>query len=437
MAEPTRADPGASGRPDVDALMTRVRAGVDEKIARGVLSRADLEEVRRVELQVRELADLGPQRAEDIARLHALWDPLGPHEFTSHRGGVGALIVAAKRLLRRLARPVAAVALARQAEFNASVARLLAGAANGVDSLGAAHDALLLKHDELERRHRELHARCGELLLQVGRLQGRLESLDRAGLPAAAVAPAPARDTPAAPPAAAGPEPTPLSYLAFEEKHRGPGAAVKEKQRVYLRHFLGAPGRVLDAGCGRGEFLEILREGGVPAYGIDLDAEMAARAREKGLEVTTGDLLGHLAGLPDGSLGGVFAAQVIEHMTTADLVSFVRLAHLKLAPGGCFIAETINPACLATFAGAFYLDLTHVRPVHPEALRFLLEGSGYREVVLEFSSPFPPEMKLQVIDMARWLHDVDKDFVRLVNDNFGRLNGLVYGPQDYAAIARR
>lgn len=425
--------PGAPGPPDVDALMERVRAGVADKLARGVYTQADLDEVRRIELEIRERSDFGPDPSDDIARLHSSWDPLGPHTFTSHRGGIGRLIVVAKQQLRRFVRPFASVALVRQAEFNGAVARLLTGASHGVQTLESGHDALLLKHDELERRHVELHARCGELLTEVRRLQARLESVDRAGLPAAA-AHAPAGQAAAQVPAAG---PSPLSYLAFEEKHRGPGIEIKQKQRAYLRHFDGVPGRVLDAGCGRGEFLEVLREAGVPAYGVDLDAEMAARSREKGLDVTTGDLIGHLAALPDGSLGGIFAAQVIEHMSTDELVSFVRLAHAKLAPGGRFIAETINPACLATFAGAFYLDLTHTRPVHPEALRFLLEGTGFRDVGLEFTAPFPPEMKLQVIDMARWLHDVDKDFVRLVNDNFGRLNGLVYGHQDYAAIATR
>ncbi len=426
--------PGAPGPPDVDALMERVRAGVADKLARGVYTQADLEEVRRIELEIRERSDFGPDPSDDVARLHNSWDPLGPHTFTSHRGGFGRIIVAAKRLLRRLVKPVASVALVRQAEFNGAVARLLTGASHGVQTLESAHDALLLKHDELERRHVELHAHCGELLTEVRRLQARLESVDRAGMPDAAVR-FPAGRTLPDPPAGTGP--SPLSYLAFEEKHRGPGEAIKQKQRAYLRHFDGAPGRVLDAGCGRGEFLELLREAGIPAYGVDLDAGMAARSREKGLDVTAGDLLGHLAALPDGSLGGVFAAQVIEHMSTDELVCFVRLAYSKLAPGGRFVAETINPTCLATFAGAFYLDLTHTRPVHPEALRFLLEGTGFRGVDLEFTSPFPQEMKLQVIDMARWLHDVDKDFVRLVNDNFGRINGLVYGHQDYAAVATR
>jgi O-antigen chain-terminating methyltransferase len=319
--------------------------------------------------------------------------------------------------------------LARQTEYNGAVTRLLAGATHGVRALEESHEALLLRHDELERRYLELVASSGEMLAEVRRLQARLESVERAGLPAEAVAP-----PPRALPAAAV---SPLSYLAFEEKHRGPGEAVKEKQRVYVRHFAGAPGPVLDAGCGRGEFLELLREAGIPASGVDADAEMAARGREKGLAIAVGDLFAHLGGLADGSLGGIFAAQVIEHLSTAELVAFVRLAHAKLAPGGRLVAETINPTCLATFSGAFYLDLTHTRPVHPEALRFLLEGTGFTGVELEFTAPIPDAMKLQPIDVARWLHDAEREFVRLVNDNFGRLNALIYACQDYAAVARR
>jgi O-antigen chain-terminating methyltransferase len=422
--------PGAPERPDVDALMERVRAGVADKLARGVWTREELDRVARMELQVRERVDFGPDPTEDIARLQNLWSPLGPYTFTSHRPGrTGRLIVAAKGLLHRIFRPVVALTLARQTEFNGAVTRLLTGATLGVRPLEESHEALLLRHDELERRHLELVARCGGLLAEVRRLQARLESVERAGMPAEAAA------SPSAPaPQAAA---SPLSYLAFEEKHRGPAEAVKEKQRVYVRHFVGAPGPVLDVGCGRGEFLELLREAAIPASGVDADAEMAARGREKGLEITVADLFAHLGAVPEASLGGIFAAQVIEHLNTADLVGFVRLAHAKLAPGGRFVAETINPTCLATFSGAFYLDLTHTRPVHPEALRFLLEGTGFTGVELEFTSPIPDGMKLQPIDVARWLHDADREFVRLVNDNFGRLNGLIYGCQDYAAVARR
>lgn len=172
MSVPFKDVPGGPPVPDVDALMQRVRADVTDKLARGVYPAADLEEVRRVERELCERGG-GPAPAEDIARLHALCDPLGPHAFTSHRGAVGNLIVTAKQWLRRFTMPVAAVTLARQAEFNGAVARLLAGASDGVRSLEDRNDALLRRLDELERRNLELASRCDELQAEVRGLQAR------------------------------------------------------------------------------------------------------------------------------------------------------------------------------------------------------------------------------------------------------------------------
>jgi hypothetical protein len=201
--------PEAPERPDVDALMERVRAGVAEKLAGGVYTREELDRVAAAALAIREEGDFGPDTGDDVARLHETWDPLGPFAFSSHRGGLGRLIVAAKQAVRAALRPVAAIFLVRQTAFNGAVTRLLTRATNGVNTLEASHDALLLKHDDLARRHLELTGRCGDLLAEVRRLQARLEATERASLPAEALAPA------VAAPAAAGP--SPLSYLAFEE----------------------------------------------------------------------------------------------------------------------------------------------------------------------------------------------------------------------------
>lgn len=432
-----------TGPPDVDALMARVRAGVEEKVAAGIYTREELARIEKLALEIQQGTAFGPETKGQIARLRDNWDPLLPYPFTSHRAGVGRLIAGAKRAVQPALRPLASVMLSRQADFNAAVAGLLAPAFLGVQRMQETYDAvqktndtllegfqaLLDHHEELARRHRDLAEDCADLRRELRHLQARVESAERASLPPEAL-------TRPAPEPAAEPPPA-ISYLEFEEKHRGPSAGVKQKLRGYLRHFAGLPGRVLDAGCGRGEFLELLAETGVPAYGVDLDPEMTARSREKGLEVETADLVAHLRGLPDGSLGGIFAAQVVEHMDTDGLLEFVRLAHAKLAPGGRFLAETVNPACLATFSGAFYLDLSHTRPVHPEALRFLLEGFGFRDVLVEFTSPFPPEHRLQEFTETLWMRESDRPFVRLVNENFGRLNAVIYGHQDYAAIGTR
>jgi hypothetical protein len=183
MSVPFRDVPGGPPVPDVDALVRRLQAGVADKLGRGVYTPADLAEVRRIERAIRERADDGPALADDIVRVRTSWDPLGPHTFTSHRVGVGKLVVTAKQWLRRLAMPAAAVTLARQAEFNGAVARLLTGAIHGVQSLDAGNDALLRRLDEMERQHLELHARCDELQIEVRGLQARLASDGRAEKP--------------------------------------------------------------------------------------------------------------------------------------------------------------------------------------------------------------------------------------------------------------
>jgi cell division protein FtsB len=153
--------------------MRRVRAEVAAKFDRGMYTREDLVELRRIEHGPRERADFGLAPADDIARLGS-WDPLGPYTFASHRRGTGRIIVTAKAWLRRLAQPVAAVILARQAQFNGAVARLLTGAFHGVLSLEADNAALESRLDDLECRNQELHARCDKLQAEVRGLRSRL-----------------------------------------------------------------------------------------------------------------------------------------------------------------------------------------------------------------------------------------------------------------------
>ena len=167
-----------------------------------------------------------------------------------------------------------------------------------------------------------------------------------------------------------------MDWLKFAERFRGSAEYVRENQRQYVERFRGATGEVLDIGCGRGEFLGLLREAGIAGRGIEASRELVALCREQGLEVEQGDLFAHLEALSDGSLGGVFCAQVVEHLTAADALRMVKLVAAKLKRGGCFIAETPNPECLAIFATHFYIDPTHTRPIPPALLAFYFEEAG-------------------------------------------------------------
>ena len=105
----------------------------------------------------------------------------------------------------------------------------------------------------------------------------------------------------------------------------------------------------------------------------------------------------YLQGLPDASLGGVFAAQVVEHLQPAYLLAFLELAFHKLRPGGRLVLETLNPACWVAFFESYIRDITHVWPLHPETLQFLVVASGFTKADIEYRSPVADADKLQPV----------------------------------------
>jgi O-antigen chain-terminating methyltransferase len=170
-----------------------------------------------------------------------------------------------------------------------------------------------------------------------------------------------------------------IDWLKFAEKFRGSEEYVRKNQRIYAERFAGRRA-VLDLGCGRGEFLELMRECNIGARGIEASQELVGLCRGKGLDATQADLFEHLESLADASLDGIFCSQVVEHLQPGDVVRLVRLAQAKLARGGALVVETPNPECLAIFATHFYLDPSHVRPIPPALMAFYLEESGFGRV---------------------------------------------------------
>ncbi len=187
----------------------------------------------------------------------------------------------------------------------------------------------------------------------------------------------------------------PLDYQAFSERFRGSEQHVIENQRYYASRFLG---EVLDIGCGHGEFLEVMRDSGVQARGIDSSPESVAYCRAKGLAVEQADLFTYLDGLADCSLDGIFSSQVVEHLPGDRIPSMIRLCAAKLRSGGVLAIETPNPSCLAIFATHFYLDPTHIRPVPSALLAFYMGENGLGGIQVEERFPaadsFPELMEL-------------------------------------------
>lgn len=166
------------------------------------------------------------------------------------------------------------------------------------------------------------------------------------------------------------------AYREFEELFRGSESFIADRQRRYL-DIIGGCAPAVDFGCGRGEFLDVLKDAGIPATGVDADEGMVARCRAKGhAQTQLGDGIDHLESLEDASLGLVFSAQVIEHMPPADLRRFLEVAARKLRPGGLLVAETVNPHSAAALK-AFWVDITHQHPLFPEAMLALVRIAGF------------------------------------------------------------
>jgi len=221
-------------------------------------------------------------------------------------------------------------------------------------------------------------------------------------------------------------------YVGFEDKFRGSADDIHRRVSEYLPTFEGARD-VLDIGCGRGEFLALLRERGIPARGIDINGAMVDVCREQGLEASDADALAYLRAQPDGSLGGLFAAQVIEHLEPRYLTALLGVAFDKLRPGAPIVLETINPACWFAFFESYIRDITHVRPIHPDTLQYLLVASGFQQVDIRYRAPYPEHDKLQPIGPNASLGNT----VDTLNANVERLNRLLFTWLDYAAIGRR
>jgi 2-polyprenyl-3-methyl-5-hydroxy-6-metoxy-1,4-benzoquinol methylase len=221
-----------------------------------------------------------------------------------------------------------------------------------------------------------------------------------------------------------------LRYRDFEDRHRGPVADVREMLRVYVPHFENRT-RVIDIGCGRGEFLSLLRDAGVTAYGVDSDDGMVKAARAEGLNVVLDDAFDHLRGLQLGAVDGIFCSQVAEHLETPKLLALLELCLAKLAPGGVIVMETPNPESLSILARFFYTDLTHIRPIHPDALRWAMEAVGFEGVHVERVQPVEDGVRLEPLppELAA------QEGWAAMAANIDRLNGVLFGPQNFAAVA--
>lgn len=183
------------------------------------------------------------------------------------------------------------------------------------------------------------------------------------------------------------PETIAVDWLAFASRFRGPEERIRKQQDRYVARFANTAGEILDIGCGRGEFLEAARDAGLMARGIDQSQESVDVCCGKGLEAECADLFPYLESRQDGSIAGVYCAQVVEHLAPAAVARFIELLGRKMRSGALVAIETPNPECLAIFATYFYIDPTHTRPVPAALLRYYLQEAGFIGAEVEYLEP--------------------------------------------------
>ncbi len=219
-----------------------------------------------------------------------------------------------------------------------------------------------------------------------------------------------------------------VQYAGFENRFRGRDEQVKEQQKEYISYFKNG-GTVLDLGCGRGEFIELLESMEIKARGIDTNEQMIEICREKGLNCEKADILETLAQCEDNSLGGIFSSQVVEHLSPDYLKRMIETAYHKLSPSRFIILETVNPLSVFSLVQIYFLDLSHQQPIHPQTLSFLLKSSGFEDIQIKYSAPLENE-KLKTLP--------EKDeAASLLNENIDKINALLYAPSNYAAVAQK
>jgi len=216
----------------------------------------------------------------------------------------------------------------------------------------------------------------------------------------------------------------------LQEALRATELAIQEQLTPYVELFRGRS-PVVDLGCGRGEFLALLKENEIAAYGVDSDHAACEVARRKLLKVVDGDLFEHLRQLPDRSLGGVFSARVIEYLPVHLQLEFISLCSRKLKPGGLVVIETTNPESSPGFGRTSYLDPTHIRAVPPELLKSALETNCFQDIKICVLAPV--EVCLAPVTQSGDFRNDTERSSRILN---GASNSLVRS-QAYAAVGRR
>ena len=398
---------------DVEKIMGKIQDSIKEKEEQGIYSKEDTE-MANTAFMINQ--DPWDDMDKFLKALNLYWDPRKDSPITTHRISIGPLVVFIQKVMRKILKffRIPNLLLSRQAAFNFQILK-------AINYLYLTAD-MPVEGGPLSKKIYELKQE-NSLLRQ--RLDLKLEEIEKKyDLPKQAAVSIVREKN----------RTENHNYLLFENKFRGDREEIKKRLEFSLPLFKKAD-NVLDIGCGRGEFLEMLNDQGINATGIDTNEAMVSFCNKIKLKVQQAEAVTYLSSVSDASLGGLIASHVIEHFSNHLLYQFVKLCFLKLENGASIVFETPNPLSIVVSATNFNLDLSHVKPLHPETVKFLLESNGFTDVHIHYLSPFPDDMKFKFIKDS--FFSSKKKTVDQLNKNFQKLNDLLYGYQDYAVIGKK
>ena len=317
-------------------------------------------------------------------------------------------------------------------QTNEETVKRLNAADEGVKNLGDVSEKAALRITSIEQGFKELHGLVDDLQLRNAAIGGVFSEL-KEKLASGNFTVTQSGKKEAAPSVIDDFEKAWQSadYELFEDESRGDVADIRERLEFYvplLEKAANGGGLIADLGCGRGELLELLKENGLAAIGIDNNEAAVIRGKKAGLDMECKDLFQYLREAKEGSLAAVTAMHVIEHLTPSQQGEFLSLALKALKPGGLIAMETPNIMNLHVASCDFFSDITHVRPVHPVALRNRMKQMGYKDIDIKFLHPFPESEQL-ICDAPGLGEEAKK--------NFEKINDLIWGCRDCVILATK
>jgi len=368
----------------------------------------------------------------ELAHIESEWDIQNKnYQIHSHRPYAGKILVKSRELVHGEVQRYMDPTISKQVEFNRNVSAILCHIVPRMESTGKnLVDARMEIQSQIDAISKEMDqtidkkidSLLGEIKEDIENKAWLASILDRRK--ASHIVPDSGQSTDLG-----------INYFLFEERFRGPREDIKEKQQGFVQFFSRCR-NVLDIGCGRGEFLELLKENLVDAKGIDIDPDMVGYCASKGLNVELKDAVSYLETIEDKTLDGIFLDQVVEHLEPEYLTKLLGLCYTKLNYGYFIILETVNPLSLFSFIN-FYIDMTHMKPLHPDTLKFLLTAVGFRDIEAQFFAPIADEVRLKRLENKNEATDEAKRNVEIYNQNTDILNNILFGPQDYAIMGKK